>query len=56
MNFKNKIMLITYPDSMGKNIKDLNFVLNKYFKGAIGGIHILPFFPSSEDRGFAPMR
>lgn len=56
MNWKNEIMLITYPDSLGKNIKDLNFVLETYFKGAIGGIHILPFFPSSADRGFAPIR
>ncbi len=55
MNWKNKIMLITYPDSMGKNIKDLNYALETYFKGAIGGIHILPFFPSSADRGFAPI-
>ena len=55
MNFKNRIMLITYPDSLGKNIKDLHFVLEKYFKGAVGGVHILPFFPSSEDRGFAPV-
>jgi sucrose phosphorylase len=30
-------------------------LLDKYFKNAIGGIHILPFFPSSGDRGFAPM-
>lgn len=52
---QNKIMLITYPDSMGNNLKDLKFVLDKYFKDAVGGIHILPFFPSSGDRGFAPM-
>lgn len=40
---------------MGNNLKDLHQVLNKYFADAIGGIHILPFFPSSADRGFAPM-
>lgn len=51
---ENKIMLITYSDSMGNNLKDLQFVLDKYFSKAIGGIHILPFFPSSGDRGFAP--
>lgn len=51
----NKIMLITYPDSMGNSIKDLGNVLKKYFAGAVGGVHILPFFPSSGDRGFAPM-
>lgn len=55
MKFENKIMLITYADSIGSNLKDLNCVLNKYFKEAVSGVHILPFFPSSADRGFAPM-
>lgn len=50
----NQVMLITYPDSLGKNLKDLRQVLETKFKGAIGGVHILPFFPSSADRGFAP--
>ncbi|MFA9463949.1 MAG: sucrose phosphorylase [Velocimicrobium sp.] len=52
---ENKIMLITYPDSMGNNLKDLKYVLDTYFSKAVGGVHILPFFPSSGDRGFAPM-
>ena len=52
---KNKIMLITYADSMGHNLKDLKEILDKYFKNVVGGVHILPFFPSSGDRGFAPM-
>lgn len=51
----NKIMLITYPDSLGKDLKDLKEILDRYFKNAVGGVHILPFFPSSGDRGFAPM-
>lgn len=51
----NKIMLITYPDSMGGNLSTLRITLQQYFKGAIGGIHILPFFPSSGDRGFSPI-
>lgn len=51
----NKIMLITYADSLGKDLKQLRIIVNKYFKGAIGGIHLLPFYPSSADRGFAPM-
>ena len=51
----NKIMLITYADSMGHNLKDLKEVLDQYFKEAVGGVHVLPFFPSSGDRGFAPM-
>ncbi len=55
MQLKNEIMLITYADSMGNNLKDLHKVLNQYYANAIGGVHILPFFPSSADRGFAPM-
>ena len=58
MSFKkvsNQIMLITYADSMGKNLKELEEILTTQVKGAIGGLHILPFFPSSADRGFAPM-
>lgn len=51
----NKIMLITYADSLGRNLKELDYTLEKYFKDAIGGVHILPFFPSSADRGFAPI-
>lgn len=51
----NKCMLITYADCMGNNLKDLDEVLDKHFSKAVGGVHILPFFPSSGDRGFAPM-
>ena len=49
-------MLITYADSMGKNLGELHKIINKHFKKAVGGIHILPFYPSSADRGFAPIR
>lgn len=56
MKLENKIMLITYADSMGENINELHLVLNKYYRKAVGGVHILPFFPSSADRGFAPIR
>lgn len=53
---KNQVQLITYPDSLGGDLKKLDFVLNKYFPGLFaGGIHILPPFPSSGDRGFAPL-
>lgn len=50
----NRIFLITYPESMGKNIAELHLILNTCFSKAIGGVHLLPFFPSSGDRGFAP--
>lgn len=49
-------MLITYADSMGKNLGELHKIINKHYRKAIGGIHILPFYPSSADRGFAPIR
>lgn len=55
MAIKNKVMLITYPDSLGKNIKELTEVLEQDFGDAIGGVHLLPFFPSTGDRGFAPV-
>ena len=50
---ENKCMLITYADSMGGDLKALEHVLDTYFKEEIAGVHILPFFPSSGDRGFA---
>ncbi len=55
MRLENKAMIITYADSMGKDLKDLKKVMDTFFHRAIRGIHILPFFPSSADRGFAPM-
>ena len=55
MKIKNEAMLITYPDSLGNNLKDLEHVLDTHLKGVVGGVHILPFFPSSGDRGFSPM-
>jgi sucrose phosphorylase len=50
---ENKVMLVTYANTMGKDLTALNEVLDRHFKGVFGGIHILPFFPSSGDRGFA---
>lgn len=54
MKFNDKIMLITYSDSIGNNLKEMKSVLDRYFSKAVGGVHILPFYPSSADRGFAP--
>ncbi len=52
----NKVQLITYPDSLGGNLESLDIVLNRYFKDIFrGGVHILPPFPSSGDRGFSPL-
>jgi sucrose phosphorylase len=56
MKVKNQVQLITYPDSLGGDLRKLNYVLDTYFPGLFsGGIHILPPFPSSGDRGFAPL-
>jgi sucrose phosphorylase len=52
---RNECQLITYPDSLGKNLSDLTDVLETHLQGIFGGIHILPFYPSSGDRGFAPI-
>lgn len=50
---ENKAMLITYADTLGGDLKQLDRVLEQYFTGVFGGVHILPFFRSSGDRGFA---
>ncbi len=55
MSLKNKIQLITYPDSLGSNLPELHYALRKYFSKAVKAVHLLPFYPSSSDRGFAPL-
>jgi sucrose 6(F)-phosphate phosphorylase len=55
MPVKNQVQLITYPDSLGGDLKSLNHVLLEHFSDIFkGGVHILPPFPSTGDRGFAP--
>lgn len=55
-NMKNrKVQLISYPDTLGENLIDLKKVLDTFFVGVIDSVHILPFYPSSNDRGFAPL-
>lgn len=46
-------MLITYPDSLGGTIPALTRILDRHFANALGGVHLLPFYPASGDRGFA---
>jgi len=56
MAVNNKVQLITYPDSLGGDLKTLHNVIETHFPDIFkGGIHILPPFPSSGDRGFAPL-
>ena len=47
--------LLTYPDSLGGGLPQLNALLDGPLDGLFHGIHILPPFPSSGDRGFAPL-
>lgn len=53
---ENKAMLITYADTMGGDLRQLERMLHEHCPGAFGGVHVLPFFPSSGDRGFAVIR
>ncbi|RCX20729.1 sucrose phosphorylase [Fontibacillus phaseoli] len=56
MAVKNQVQLITYPDSLGGDLRSLHRVLSMHFSDVFkGGVHILPPFPSSGDRGFAPL-
>ena len=56
MTIQNQVQLITYPDSLGGNLAALHSLLVQHFADIFkGGIHILPPFPSSGDRGFAPL-
>ena len=51
------MVLITYGDIVqgeGRSPLDtLSKFVDKYNRGAVNGLHILPFFPYSSDRGFA---
>ena len=47
--------MITYPDSLGGNLSALRAVVGRYLGDVITGVHVLPFYPSSADRGFAPI-
>jgi sucrose phosphorylase len=47
--------LLTYPDSLGGDLSTLRALLEGRLAGLFGGVHVLPPFPSSGDRGFAPL-
>ncbi|MFN3216672.1 MAG: sucrose phosphorylase [Acidimicrobiales bacterium] len=51
-----RVQLITYPNSLGGDLEALGRLLRGGLSGVFpGGVHILPPFPSSGDRGFAPI-
>ena len=55
MALKNNVQLITYPNRLGRNLADLFKIVTRYFPDAIGGLHILPVYPSNADEGFSPL-
>ena len=52
---RNGPQLLTYPDSLGGTIADITRLLRGPLAHHFAGVHILPPFPSSGDRGFAPI-
>ena len=46
--------LLTYPDSLGGDLASIDRLLDGPLAGLFTGVHVLPPFPSSGDRGFAP--
>ena len=51
----NRPQLLTYPDSLGGTIADVTALLRGPLAGRFSSVHVLPPFPSSGDRGFAPI-
>ncbi len=47
--------LLTYPDSLGGTLASVADLLDGPLAGLFSGVHVLPPFPSSGDRGFAPV-
>jgi sucrose 6(F)-phosphate phosphorylase len=47
--------LLTYPDSLGGSLGAIADLLDGPLNGLFRGVHVLPPFPSSADRGFAPL-
>lgn len=55
MTLRNQVQLIAYPDRMGANLAELCEIVDRHFADAIGGIHVLPPYPSNADNGFSPL-
>lgn len=55
MLLKNQIQLICYPNRIGDNLADLAGFLETRLSDLIGGVHLLPFYPSNADAGFSPL-
>ncbi|WP_227818208.1 sucrose phosphorylase [Nitrogeniibacter aestuarii] len=55
MALRNAVQLIVYPDRIGQDLADLESFLDEQVGDAIGGVHLLPPFPSNADGGFSPL-
>jgi hypothetical protein len=55
MRLNNKVQLIAYPNRIGRDLRDLADFVETRLGDAIGGVHILPPFPSNADGGFSPL-
>ena len=55
MPLRNQVQLITYPHRLGGNLAALGDILDAHLAKAIGGLHILPLYPSNADGGFSPL-
>lgn len=56
---RNQVQLSVYPDCIGpegkRDIPAVAEFVRKCLGEVVGGVHVLPFYPSSADRGFAPL-
>ena len=55
MPLQRKVQLIAYPNRIGDGIKDLADFIEARLLDAIGGVHLLPPYPSNADGGFSPL-
>lgn len=55
MPLSNQVQLIAYPDRIGGRIADLAEFIETHLARAVGGVHLLPPFPSNADGGFSPL-
>jgi len=55
VSLRNAVQLMCYPNRIGSGLSDLNGFIERHLSAAIGGVHILPFYPSNADGGFSPL-
>lgn len=55
MPLNRQVQLIAYPNRIGTDLADLARFVERHLDDAIGGIHVLPPYPSNADGGFSPL-